>query len=148
MAKLLTAGLYVIGLSATLIGGPISIFGGDAVASFFNAVLNLIYSDGPIREFANANVDSELRFYGVWFAFYGLILIQTAQNIERYFTRVPILLLAFALAGLARVLGFIFTGRPHMLFTILMVIELVLPALLLICWYRHKKYADHKIYQQ
>jgi len=139
MDKILKLGLYGLGVSAVLIGGAMAIFGSNAVVTFFNNLLGLFYSDGAITDLASPNVDSELRFYGIMFAFYGAILLQTAHDIERYFARVPPLLAVFALAGFARLIGYIIIGQPHMLFIVLMVIEFLLPAILIFCWYQQKR---------
>jgi len=140
MGMILKLGLYGLGIAALLIGGSMAVFGSNEVVTFFNNTFSLFYNDGPIADLATANVDSELRFYGVMFAFYGCILLQTAQNIDRYFTRIPFLLTTFALAGFARLIGFYIVGQPHTLFIVLMIVEFTLPAVLIICWYQQKRH--------
>ena len=139
MDNIIKFGLFSLGIAAILIGGSIAIFGSNAVVTFFNGVLSLFYNDGEITDLASPNVDNELRFYGVMFAFYGLILVQTASDIKKYFARIPLLLTVFALAGLARLIGYLFVGKPQMLFIVLMAIEFTLPAILILCWYKRKK---------
>lgn len=145
MGMILKLGLYGLGTTALVFGVSMAVFGSNAVFTFFNSALSLFYNDGPIADLASPNVDSELRFCGVMFAFYGCILLQTAQNIGRYFTRIPFLLAAFALAGFARVIGFNILGKPHTLFTVLMILELTLPAVLIICWYQQKKHFPQQL---
>lgn len=136
MAKtLLLFGLYGLGLSGVLIGGAMALFGPHAVGTFFNVALGLSQSAGPVTDLASVNVESEMRFYALMFVFYGGVLIHTARHVEIHFKRVPLLLSVFFLAGVARLLGYVSVGKPHMLFITLMVIELGLPVLLLGLWW-------------
>ena len=139
MDKILKLGLYGLGVTAVLFGGAMAFFGSHAVFTLFNNLLGLFYSDGAITDLASPNVDSELRFCGIMFAFYGAILLQTAHGIERYFARIPLLLAVFALAGFSRLIGYIIIGKPNMLFIVLMVMELLLPAILIFCWHQQKR---------
>jgi len=135
--------LKALGVTAIGIGGSISIFGPHAVASFFNFFIDPIFNAGPISEFKSPNVDSEFRFYGIMFAFYGWILIQTSSRIRHYYNRIPLLLLIFFAAGCARLLSLIFVGVPHPLFIILMVVELPLPVLLYRGWRKNDVIIDY-----
>jgi len=131
---LLKFGLWGLGLSAIFIGGALAFFGGDAVANFFAGLIGQFYNVGGIADLATPNAESEFRFFGMMFVFYGGVLIQTVRNLDLYAARVPILLAVFFLAGLARLKSYVEIGEPHPLFTGLMVIELGLPILLLIFW--------------
>lgn len=131
---LLKFGLWGLGISAILIGGGLSLFGSDTVASFFNHTFRLIKTDGPITDLATANVESELRFFGMMFVFYGASIIWVLRDYRARFKVVPILLSVFFLAGLGRLIGLIYEGVPHLLFGILMYIELGLPCLLMLLW--------------
>lgn len=136
---LLLFGLYGLGISAMLIGCAMALFGPHAVGTFFNTGLGLETLAGPVTDLASANVDSEMRFYALMFVFYGGVLVQTAKDVDTHFKRVPLLLSIFFLAGSARSLGYVFTGKPHLLFIILMCVELGLPLFLLICWRLQKR---------
>ena len=131
---LLIIGLYGLGLSGVLIGSAMAIFGPYAVGTFFNVVLGLSKTHGPVTDLASVNVESEMRFYALMFVFYGSVLIHTAKDINIHYKRVPLLVSVFLLAGVARFIGYINVGTPHMLFVILMIIELGLPLLLLLLW--------------
>ena len=89
---------------------------------------------GPLSGLGEPNDDSELRFYSVFFAAYGIVLVQTAGNLARHGHRVPILLGLFFAGGIARLLSLLTIGTPHALFLLLLGFELLLPPLLYICW--------------
>ena len=135
----LKLGLYFLGMAAICIGGSMALFGPHAVGTFFNTILNFVYDAGPLQDLDPVNVDSEMRFYAVMFVFYGGVLIQTVRDLDRYAARVPLLLGVFALAGTARLIGFLTTGQPHALFILLMSIEFALPAVLYVCWLGRKR---------
>ena len=139
MDTVLKLGLYGLGIAAILIGGAMALVGPHAVGAFFNSMLSMVHDAGPVTDLAAPNVDSEMRFYGVMFVFYGGVLVLTARDIERTAARVPLLLAVFALAGLARLIGTLTIGKPHALFQLLMAIEFILPAILLVCWFGRRK---------
>jgi len=70
------------------------------------------------------------------FAFYGASLIWILRDYLNRFHLIPYLLLVFFLSGLGRLIGFVRVGEPHLLFQILMYIELGLPVLLMVFWLR------------
>lgn len=131
---LLKFGLWGLGLSAILIGGALAFFGSHDVANFFANGIRLFHDVYVITDLASPNIESELRFFGMMFVFYGVALIQTVRDLDKYASRVPFLLAVFFLSGLARAKGYIDVGPPHALFTGLMGIELGLPVLLIILW--------------
>ena len=131
---LLKFGLWGLGLSAVFIGGALVFFGGHAVANFFAGLMRYFYDVGGINDLATPNAESEFRFFGMMFVFYGGVLIQTVRRLEVYSARVPILLAVFFMAGLARLKSRFDVGQPHDLFTGLMIIEIGLPVLLFILW--------------
>ena len=136
--KILKYGLYSLGIIAVLIGSSIALIGSQPVAMFFNKILSFAYNAGPVTGFDAANIDSELRFYSVIFIFYGGALIQTARNIELHFSRIPVLLAVFFIAGLARMISYLSVGPPHLLFVVLLTVEICLPILLFLCWKTQK----------
>lgn len=147
--NLLKFGLLFIGVAAVLIGLMFVGLGAAKTGAIFNTVLSLVYSgghDGGVMSgLTNPNADSELRFYSVIFIGYGIVLVQTAQNLTRHMSRVPFLLLLFFGGGIARLISLLSVGTPHASFLVLLVIELALPALLGLCYIkvaRNKKPAS------
>ncbi len=132
--RVLQGGLAFIGAAAVLVGLMFIGLGVQRSAAVFNAFLSIVHDGGVMSGVDNANADSELRFYSVIFIGYGIIMIQTAQNLSRHMIRVPFLLILFFCGGVARLISFIMTGPPHSLFILLMGIELILPLLLGLCY--------------
>ena len=79
---------------------------------------------------ANATVESELRYFAAFWIAYGAIAFRTAPRVATATVAVRALALAMFIGGLGRALAWIDVGRPHGSMVVLMVIELVLPALL------------------
>lgn len=131
-------GLLFIGIAAIIIGLMFTALGVSTTGRIFNAILSVIHDGGAIQGLDTPNADSELRFYSVIFIGYGIIMVQTAQNLSRHIARVPFLLLLFFGGGTARLISLIMTGPPHSLFILLMGIELILPVLLGLCYLRAK----------
>ncbi len=80
-----------------------------------------------------AAVDSEMRFYAVWYAVAGAFLLRAARRVAAEAWTVRLVAAAFFVAGCSRILSWIVNGRPHTLQVILMVVELLLP-LVLVPW--------------
>ena len=76
-------------------------------------------------------VDSEMRFFAVWYAAAGLLLLRSVSTPEGEFDYIRIVSGAFFLAGCARGLSWAVVGAPHASQKILMAIELVLPLVIL-----------------
>jgi len=131
---LLKFGLLGLGLSGVLIGLSLSLFGSASVANFFVSALFLKETHGPITDLATPNIESELRFFGMMFAFYGGVVLWVLRDFAARHNWVPVLLGVFFLSGLARLWGYNAVGAPHRLFTILMAIELGLPVILGLCY--------------
>ena len=131
---LLKLGLWGLGLSAIFIGSALAFFGSHDVANFFASGIRFFHDVDIIADLATPNVESELRFFGLMFVFYGGVLIHTVKRLDLYASRVPVLLGVFFLSGLARLKSYFEIGPPHNLFIGLMAIELGLPVLLFIFW--------------
>jgi hypothetical protein len=103
------------------------------VAGTASVVLGLasIPAVGPIH----ANADSELRFYAVWYAAAGLVLLRSAPKIEAAGTVVRGAAWAFFAAGSARAVSWLVYGRPHWSQVVLMALELAMP-MILVPWQR------------
>ena len=80
---------------------------------------------------ASATVDSEMRFFAVWYAVAGAVLLHSVPKIEQAGHLIRIIAGAFFLAGCARVLSWIVVGPPHGSQKILLAIELILPLIVL-----------------
>lgn len=132
MCKFLLAGL---GISAMAIGLMFFLAGAQWTADFFTPLGWLVFDNvPPIVGFDAADIDSEFRFYSVFWIAYGSALLITAINWHQYFKFVPILAGLFFLGGIGRILSYLAYGMPHPLFQILWVIELTLPVLIMVCW--------------
>jgi hypothetical protein len=74
-----------------------------------------------------AAIDSEMRFYGVWYAVAGAVLLRASRNVRNETWTIRLIAGAFFAAGCSRIVSWIVVGRPHTTQLILMVIELILP---------------------
>jgi hypothetical protein len=136
MAKLvLRANLFVLGVAAIGIGLSMSLLGSETTGQFFAALINYFLSDPQELEgMSSPNVDSELRFYAVFWVAYGVFVLRTANNLTKNLHLVPPLAGLFFAGGLGRVLSFMAVGQPHPLIIALMIAELAMPLLLLGLW--------------
>ena len=80
-----------------------------------------------------AEVDSEMRFYAVWYVVAGAFLLRATRRIESETWTIRLIAVAFFVAGCSRILSWVAVGRPHLSQLMLMVIELILP-LVVIPW--------------
>ena len=80
------------------------------------------------------DIDSEMRFFSVWYAAAGLALLGSVRRLESAGTTIRLIGAAFFVAGCARILSWIDVGEPHPQFLVLMVVELLLP-LAIIPWH-------------
>ena len=111
------------------------VFGSDATGQFFANLIGL-FSRQPqeLSDLAAPNVDSELRFYAVFWIAYGAVLIHVARNFDKTSHLVPLLAALFFIGGIGRLLSLVLVGAPHQLFIILMIVELALPPMLVGLW--------------
>jgi hypothetical protein len=132
---LLRYALWALGLAAVAIGLSIFLLGSEPTARAFVNVLRVVMPVAEdVRGLAEADADSELRFYAVFWIAYGIILIGTARNLLATLWRVPWLAGLFFAGGVGRVLSYLAIGAPHPLFVTLMVVELVSPAAVIGLW--------------
>ncbi|MEQ9589435.1 MAG: DUF4345 family protein [Parvibaculaceae bacterium] len=135
MKLILRANLFVLGAATIGIGLSMLLLGSDATGQFFAAFINFFLSDPQeLGGLSSSNVDSELRFYSVFWLAYGAIVLRAANSLEGNLKLVPILAGLFFAGGAGRLLSLVTVGHPHLLFIVLMVIELVLPLLLIVLW--------------
>lgn len=80
---------------------------------------------------AHPSADSQVRFYGGAFTFFGVVLWMCANDMARYEPVFQAAMVVFCAAGLARVLGAVVRGRPAVTIIGLGAIEVVIPPLLL-----------------
>jgi len=114
-AVLAGTGAIAVGTgAAVVVGGPGAIPGGGKVPG---------------------SVDSDLRFYAVWWAASGVALLRATPRVERETAAVQTACATMFLGGVARLLAARTSGRPHPLFQALTVVELVTPPIL-IGWQR------------
>jgi hypothetical protein len=81
----------------------------------------------PGRQPANAAVESELRYYGAFYAAYGLAVLRVAPRADRDPAAVRAVAGALMLAGLSRAGGWLAAGPPHPVQRALLAIELAAP---------------------
>jgi hypothetical protein len=79
-------------------------------------------------------MDSELRFYAVFWGAYGTATLAAAAELPKNLPQVPPLAGIFFAGGLGRLLSRLSAGPPRPFFTCLMIIELLLPVILLVLW--------------
>jgi Domain of unknown function (DUF4345) len=85
--------------------------------------------------FVNATMDSEDRFYAVFFLAWGAAMIYCARDLRARQELFGALLLTFFLGGVARVISALAVGPPNTTFIFLGALELGLPPLF---WWWHR----------
>ena len=129
--------LALLGFAAVCICLSIMFFGPANTANSFETLFNFVTGlDYPVTGPWPPTMDSELRFYAPLWGAYGLILIAVTRNLEAMLQYVPLLAVIFFIGGAGRVLSHSLIGPPHPFFSVLMVIELVLPVVFLMLWLR------------
>ncbi|MDQ4064526.1 MAG: DUF4345 domain-containing protein [Actinomycetota bacterium] len=103
-----------------MILGSIPVFAGLATVLF--GVGSTVGTEG-----ITATVDSEMRFYAVWYVGAGVVLLWSARNLERATALIRGIAVLLFIGGSSRVLSWLAVGEPHALTKTLMAIELVLP---------------------
>ena len=125
----------ILGVSAMLIGGSNFLFGIAFTGRMFDAALQLGgLEPSALSEFSTASVDSEFRFYSVfWFA-YGALLWRTAGRLQTDLNLAGWLIALFAIGGAGRVISYVSYGPPAPLFLFLTWIEIILTILMAGAW--------------
>lgn len=82
-------------------------------------------------ESVSATVDSEMRFFAVWYAGAGAFLLRAVPRVESERMLVRAIAGLFFVAGCSRGLSWLMVGKPHTLAVALMVVELALPFVIL-----------------
>lgn len=123
-----------LGFCAVIIGTMFFLFGAQFTAEFFSFIPGLFVESEQITGFDNADIDGEFRFYSVFWIAYGCILLHAARHLDKMLNWVPLLAGLFFMGGIGRVLSIVQYGEPHLLFQILLAIELVLPVVIMGLW--------------
>ncbi|MGA9794763.1 MAG: DUF4345 domain-containing protein [Rhizomicrobium sp.] len=129
LLALLGVSSVLIALSILLLGAGITAHGAEAA---YNALVGGHY---PLTGAWPATMDSELRFYAPFWGVYGLLLLDAARDLPKRLDRVPLLAGVFFAGGIGRALSLATVGAPHPAFTLLMAIELILPAVFIVLWH-------------
>lgn len=121
LISLLGGSAIAIGLMMALVGpGPTARFFGDALS----VVLGVkAYSGGMVH----VNVDSEMRFFAVFFVAYGALLLWLSARLESHQRWVYCAIAVFFFGGVARLFSVASFGWPDPLFVLLMAIEITGP---------------------
>jgi len=75
----------------------------------------------------SANLDSEMRFFAVWYVLIGILLVRASKDVESPGWTLRAVMATLFVAGCTRILSWATVGPPDTRFVVLMVIELVLP---------------------
>ncbi|MBW3594567.1 MAG: DUF4345 domain-containing protein [Actinobacteria bacterium] len=104
--------LTILGSVAIVTGATTVILGVDSIVG---------------AERVSGTVDSEMRFYAVWYVGAGVLLLREGARVESAYRVITAIAALFFLAGCSRALSWAVVGRPHKLSIVLMMIELALP---------------------
>lgn len=88
-------------------------------------------SSVPREGVVTPDVDTEMRFYAVWYVVMGIVVLRSVAIVEAATWTVRLLGAGFFFAGCGRILSWVAVGKPHVSQVALMVIELLLPALII-----------------
>lgn len=126
---------YLVGASAIGIAGSNFLFGIATTAGWFGALFELLGAPpSNIGDLSTANVDSEFRFYSVFWGAYGVLLIDTARRLPEATGRAGLLIGLFFLGGVGRTLSYAAYGLPTALFVILTAVEIVVSLVMVAAW--------------
>jgi hypothetical protein len=119
--------LYALAVIPVVAGAATALFGSDSI---------------PAAGEPTPSVESELRFYSVWWIGAGLFLAWLAARIEERTRELRVFCALLFIAGLSRVLAILDAGWPRPFLIVLMGVELSLP-LILVVW-QARVSADHR----
>ena len=100
-------------------------------------LLSVVFGSDIIRDggASNANVESELRFYAVFYVAFGVYLWWLAPRVAERGRELRWAAAVLFCGGLARAVGVFVDGWPEADYVMLMAVELVLPPVLVL-WQR------------
>lgn len=100
----------------------------SAVIIVAGSVTVFLGAESVLREGSfTTDIDSEIRFYAVWYVAAGILLARAIPKVESEGFTIRLVGGAFFAAGCARALSWAVVGEPHVSQVVLMVIELCLP---------------------
>src|SRR5262245_23394244 len=114
----------------TLLGATLLLFGISVVAiSLGHFVLGpgVIPASVPV----NATMDSEDRFYAVFFLAYGATVLWCLRDWTSKLREILLLMALFLIAGLTRLISIAAVGLPHAFFVAMTIIEFLVPPLVI-----------------
>jgi hypothetical protein len=127
--------LVFLGASAVAIASSILAFGAQATAGAAEQVFAILFRwSGPLSGPWSPTMDSELRFYAALWGAYGLLVLAVARDLSARRRYLPWLAAVFFAGGVGRVASYVGVGPPHPFFTLLMIIELLLPVGVVALW--------------
>lgn len=86
----------------------------------------------PDEGIVTPDVDTEMRFYAVWYVVAGVLLLRAVARVEAETWLIRVVAAGFFAAGCARILSWAVVGKPHASAIVLMVVELVLPVVIVL----------------
>ena len=126
--------LIALGAAAIAIGSSIFLIGPTVTGATNEALFNAMTGGAAMSPPFTPTADSELRFYAPFWVLYGAVLVWVARGLAVRLSWVPGLAALFFAGGVGRLISLLAVGPPHPAFTMLMVIELVLPGVVLGLW--------------
>jgi hypothetical protein len=108
--------LTILGVVAVVAGSVTILFGATSIVGV---------------EDPSPAVDSEMRFFAVWYAAAGMLVLRVVPRVETSGGLIRGVAAAFFVAGCARGLSWAVVGKPPAIAVLLMVIELALPFVLI-----------------
>jgi len=83
-----------------------------------------------VNAHVEASVDSELRFFSVFWLAYGVFCLWVTRNMKLRQHFIPAIAAIFFLGGIARMISALLAGMPSAVLIPAMILELVLPILM------------------
>jgi len=109
--------LYALAVIPVVAGAATALFGSDSI---------------PAAGRATASIESELRFYSIWWIGAGIFLAWVAARVEERKRELRVFCALLFLGGLSRALGILDDGWPSTLQIVLMGLECSLPVILVV----------------
>ena len=107
-----------------------------ALVPILTGLASVVWGSAIIRGgVSDASVESELRFYAVFWIGFGLYLFSLAARVEERGRELAFAAALLFAGGIARAIGIAADGAPAADYVVLMVVELVLPVVL-VAWQR------------
>ncbi len=125
--------LILLGIAAMAISASIFIFGAMPVGNFFEIAYSVIFSQsGDLSALTDANVDSELRFYCVFFFAFGAFCLLFSSDMASNHKGIALLMLIFFAGGVGRAVSYLTLAPPSPIYIFLMWVELILPVIVML----------------